>query len=129
MATLGAVSDEQGTAAAGTLTTTATSPRRPRSTCSYNGKQFDLGSVAYLEGDTAGQRMTKLNNAANAALGTTGTPFVAGGTTTVVFHRCRAGGQRRVPGRHRDARAGQPGLAGCALAAPLIPAEQLGTTS
>jgi hypothetical protein len=50
-----------------------------------HGKQFDLGSVAYLAGDTAGQRMTKLNNAANAALGTTGTPFVAGGTTTVVF--------------------------------------------
>ena len=90
VATLGAVSDEQGTAAAGTLTingdfSAATTFDTLKGSISYNGKSFDLGSVAYLAADNAGQRMTKLNTAANAALGTTGTPFVATGTTDVVF--------------------------------------------
>ncbi|MFD2091942.1 flagellin N-terminal helical domain-containing protein [Blastococcus deserti] len=86
---VGAVADDQGTPAAGTVTingdfTQATTFDTLKGTISYNGKTFDLSSVQYLATDTAAQRETKLNTAANAALGTTGTPFV-GSATSMVF--------------------------------------------
>src|SRR3954452_16044011 len=40
-------------------------------TIAFAGKSFDLGSVTYLDTDTAAQALQKLNNAAAAAFGTT----------------------------------------------------------
>ncbi|MCW2633712.1 MAG: fliC, partial [Blastococcus sp.] len=57
-----------------------------KGTIAANGKTFDLSSVKYLAGDTAAQRLTKLNAAAQTALGTvSGTPFTTQTTVSLTF--------------------------------------------
>lgn len=46
-------------------------------TISFGGKSFDLGSVTYADGTTAGNALTALNTAAQAALGLSAGPFTA----------------------------------------------------
>jgi flagellin-like hook-associated protein FlgL len=87
----GAVADDQGTPAAGTNVitgdfTAAASFDTLKGTISANGKTFDLSSVKYLAGDTATQRLAKLDAAAAAALGTTDTtPFSLQTTVSLTF--------------------------------------------
>jgi flagellin-like hook-associated protein FlgL len=87
----GAVADDQGTAAAGTVVingdfTAAATFDTLKGTIAANGKTFDLSSVKYLAGDTATQRLAKLDAAAAAALGTTDTtPFSLQTTVSMTF--------------------------------------------
>jgi flagellin-like hook-associated protein FlgL len=87
----GAVADDQGTPAAGTNVITGDFTQAAtfdtlKGTIAANGKTFDLSSVKYLAGDTAAQRLTKLNAAAQTALGTaSGTPFTTQTTVSLTF--------------------------------------------
>jgi flagellin len=91
VATTEAISDTTGTATAGKLVisgdfTAAATFDTLKGTISANGKTFDLGSVTYAASDTAANKLTKLNAAASAALGTTSsTPFAATGTASLDF--------------------------------------------
>jgi flagellin len=87
----GAVADDQGSPAAGTNVITGDFTQAAtfdtlKGTIAANGKTFDLSSVKYLAGDTAAQRLTKLNAAAQTALGTvSGTPFTTQTTVSLTF--------------------------------------------
>jgi flagellin-like hook-associated protein FlgL len=88
--TTGAISDDQGTPTAGKIVvggdfSAAATFDTLKGSVTYNGKTFDLGSVQYLASDTQSQRLTKLQNATNAALGTTGTPWTVTGTASIDF--------------------------------------------
>jgi len=70
-----------GAAADFTSASVVVDPTRLNGTISYQGKSFDLSSVQYSSSNTTNaQNITQLNAAVNAALGTTGTPFVATAT-------------------------------------------------
>ena len=91
VATTEAISDVTGTATAGKLVitgdfTAAATFDTLKGTISANGKSFDLSSVSYATTDTAAQKLTKLNAAAQAALGTaSATPFTTQTTVSLTF--------------------------------------------
>ncbi len=88
---VGAIADDQGTPTAGTNVITGDFSQAAtfdtlKGTIAANGKTFDLSSVKYLTSDTAAQRLTKLNAAAQTALGTvSGTPFTVQTTVSITF--------------------------------------------
>jgi flagellin len=87
-----AVSDQAGTPTAGTLTLAgdyvgsgfASTFASLAGTITYDGRTFDLGSVDYSGAVTATDYLTKLGNAAAAALGSSPAAFV-GTATGLIF--------------------------------------------
>jgi flagellin-like hook-associated protein FlgL len=91
--TTGAISSQQGTAAAGKLViagdydtagTLAAKFGALKGNISYNGKSFDLASVDYTGATDAASYLAKLNTAADAALGTS-TAFTKQTTASITF--------------------------------------------
>jgi flagellin len=122
-----AVSAQQGTPAAGTLTlagdyVTAGSYqsafRALQGTVTYGGRSFDLGSVDYTGAVTATDYVTALDNAAVAALGTSFTPFV--GTATGLVFTGATPGAASTASDAADLSPTYTGQSGASAAIPLI---------
>jgi flagellin len=122
-----AVSDQSGTPTAGTLVlagdyvtpgTYQSTFRGLDGTITYNGKTFDLGSVDYTGAVTSTDYLTKLNNAAAAALGSSPSAFTGSASGLTFTGDVPAAGSTDADAA--DLTAEYTGKSGASAAIPLI---------